>query len=78
MNLTDPTRWEVPVDSGAALIVDPANVPEDVLDALTSPNAHGVTPGVVVPTPDGDGWWRVSADPRSEVLFLFPDEPLSG
>lgn len=67
---TDPTRWAVPVDSGHVLVVDPANVPEALLDALTSPNAYGVTVGVVVPTPSGDGWWWVDGDHEDDDLWI--------
>lgn len=49
----------VPVDSGQLLICDPCNLPPELVRALTSPNAYGVTVAVVTPTQHGDGAYDV-------------------
>jgi hypothetical protein len=59
----------VPVDSGHILIVDPCNIPPDVLHAITSPNAAGITVAVVVQTPSGDGSYPVDGSPGSLTVY---------
>lgn len=55
--LDDPDALDaVPVDSGNLLIVDPCHIDAGTLAAITQPNEYGVTAGVVVSTPAGDGW----------------------
>lgn len=52
----------LPVDSGHVLIVDPCHLPDELVAALTSPNEHGVTVGVMAPTLVGDGLFPVIHD----------------
>lgn len=51
------------VDSGHLLIVDPCHLPPDLLQTLSTPNAYGYTPAVVVQTPMGDGLYEVQGRP---------------
>jgi hypothetical protein len=51
----------VPVDSGRVLLVDACHLPEDLLRALTTPNEHDVTLGVLAATPYGDGLFHIDS-----------------
>lgn len=64
----------VPVDSGRLLIIDPCNLPADLVAQVTTPNAYGVTVGVLVGTPTGDGWYPVWSTPGT----LSIDDPYAG
>lgn len=53
----------IPVDTGRILLVDPTHIPDDLLRKLTTPNEFGVTVGIMVGTPDGDGAFNVTGTP---------------
>ena len=69
INLTDTDHGDVPVDSGHLLIVDPCHLPPDLVARLTRPNEHGVTLGVVVSTPSGDGFYPVVGESGALVVL---------
>lgn len=60
---------QVLVDSGTVLLVDPANLPREALAAVLVPNEHGVTLGVLVKTPHGDGLHPVFSDDDALALL---------
>jgi hypothetical protein len=61
----------IPVDSGMILVVDPCNIPKDLLRKLTTPNEHGVTVAALVNTPAGDGWYPVVGEDGA-LLIVDP------
>ncbi|PFG44159.1 hypothetical protein ATJ88_2877 [Isoptericola jiangsuensis] len=58
---------EVRVDSARLLIVDPAYLPADLVERLTTPNAYGVSPALMLCTPSVDGWHDVWSDPEESA-----------
>lgn len=64
----EPFRGSVPVDSGTLLIMDPCNLPREVLRQITTPNENGVSAAVVVSTPMGDGFYRVVGTPGALTI----------